>query len=152
MTSDELRKHADSINDQSSELLLREAADDLEILIGAMSAQDERESQAGVKCGVPYENHGCDWPNGVADEVLRLRRRVEELEGVQSDDGDAITENWLRSIGFDGHMRKNGPGMWRGDLRVTCDGQWILHPNRMVTFRNRGELRRLREALEASCK
>lgn len=48
-------------------------------LRGAMAAQDEREKSAGETCGVPYELHGCDWPDGVATEVLTLRRQVAAL-------------------------------------------------------------------------
>lgn len=43
-------------------------------LRGAMAAQDSRERAAGEKCGVPYELHGCDWPDAVAEEVMVVRR------------------------------------------------------------------------------
>jgi hypothetical protein len=46
----------------------------IELLKGAIAAQDSRELLAGIKCGVPYEEHGCDWPDAVADKVLELRK------------------------------------------------------------------------------
>jgi hypothetical protein len=51
------------------------AAKDSEIatLKGAMAAQDEREHRAGKRCLVFHEQHGCDWPDAVADTVLLLR-------------------------------------------------------------------------------
>lgn len=49
-------------------------------LTGAMAAQDEREREAGASCGVLYELHGCDWPDGVATEVTCARRRIAALE------------------------------------------------------------------------
>ena len=49
-------------------------------LRGAIAAQDEREREAGKKCGVPYELYGCDWPDAVAEEVIALRQRIAALE------------------------------------------------------------------------
>jgi hypothetical protein len=43
---------------------------------GAGKAQDEREMDAGKKCGIPWIQHGCDWPDAVADEVLSLRSQL----------------------------------------------------------------------------
>lgn len=48
------------------------------LLKGAMNAQDERERNAGALCGIPWEEHGCDWPDAVAERVVWLRRKVEE--------------------------------------------------------------------------
>lgn len=57
-------------------------------LRGAMAAQIERERVAGERCGVPYEQHGCDWLEWVADEVLKLRAENaalrEKLASVES--------------------------------------------------------------------
>ena len=47
---------------------------------GAMRAQDEREREAGARCGVGAELHGCDWPDAVADQVLMLKANNELLE------------------------------------------------------------------------
>lgn len=44
-------------------------------LTAARAAQDEREAKAGEACGVPRELHGCDWPDGVAEEVATLKGR-----------------------------------------------------------------------------
>ncbi len=55
--------------------LIRRKIDEGELL-GALRAQDERERLAGVKCGIPWEEHGCDWPDAVADEILRLKNLI----------------------------------------------------------------------------
>ena len=52
----------------------------VDLLKGAMAAQDERERLAGEKCGVPYELSTCDWPDAVADEVLGLRQELARLQ------------------------------------------------------------------------
>ena len=46
---------------------------------GAMASQDSRQVVAGMKCGVFYSDHGCDWPDTVADEVLRLDAELAAL-------------------------------------------------------------------------
>ncbi len=58
-------------------------------LRGAMRAQDEREQQAGERCGVPYVLHQCDWPDAAADALLvaqaeigRLRAALEQVVQV----------------------------------------------------------------------
>jgi hypothetical protein len=56
---------------------LRAAEKTCEQLRGAMQAQDERELRAAAACGVPYEQHGCDWPDAVADAVLALRSALD---------------------------------------------------------------------------
>jgi len=58
--------------------------EELRLTRGAMDAQDDRERQAGEKCGVSYEEYGCDWPDAVADEVLALRQRVAELDAAKA--------------------------------------------------------------------
>lgn len=45
----------------------------------ATDAQDERERLAGEACGVPWNMHGCDWPDAVAEEVKVLRRDRDAL-------------------------------------------------------------------------
>lgn len=40
------------------------------ILLGAINAQDEREHVAGEHCGVSRLEHGCDWPDAVAERVV----------------------------------------------------------------------------------
>ena len=69
-------------------LSLRQRIADLEAqqarVMGAMDAQDDRERQAGEKCGVSYEEYGCDWPDAVADKVLALRQRVADLEAAKA--------------------------------------------------------------------
>lgn len=44
------------------------------MLRGAMLAQDNREKAAGERCGVPYHEHGCDWPDAAADEIETLKK------------------------------------------------------------------------------
>ena len=51
-------------------------------LRGTIAAQDERERRAGERCGVSHEQHGCEWPEWVADEVLKLKARIAALEGL----------------------------------------------------------------------
>ena len=36
--------------------------------------------EAGARCGVGAELHGCDWPDAVADQVLMLKANNELLE------------------------------------------------------------------------
>lgn len=48
-------------------------------LEGAIEAQDQREREAGARCGVSYDVHGCDWPGAVADEVIELRGKVSAI-------------------------------------------------------------------------
>ena len=55
---------------------LREERDTVK---GAMVAQDEREQRAGALCGVPWAEHGCDWPDAVAEEVCALREERDRL-------------------------------------------------------------------------
>lgn len=50
---------------------------------GAMDAQDERERMAGVACGLPYEEHGCDWPDAASDKILWLRSEVDRLKALE---------------------------------------------------------------------
>jgi hypothetical protein len=52
----------------SDELMVRSLA----LLAGSIDAQDEREQQAGERCGVSRAEHGCDWPDAVAERVLVL--------------------------------------------------------------------------------
>jgi hypothetical protein len=52
------------------------AESEVSLLRGTIEAQDGRERAAGAACGVPYEEHGCDWPNAVAEEVARLRHII----------------------------------------------------------------------------
>lgn len=54
--------------------------DEIANLRGAMTAQDDRESKAGEACGVPYELHGCDWPDAVAEAVQVLRAENASLK------------------------------------------------------------------------
>jgi hypothetical protein len=49
------------------------------LLRGALYAQDERERQAGDKCGVSWQESGCDWPDAVAEKVLALTKERDAL-------------------------------------------------------------------------
>jgi hypothetical protein len=70
------RIHAEIVADE-----LRTSVERLQIeLTGAIKAQDERERQAGIRCEVPYELSGCDWPDAVAEKVAELRETVERLQ------------------------------------------------------------------------
>ena len=48
---------------------------------------------------MPYEKHGCDWPDWVADEVLRLRARIAEMEGL----GPLIEQYSMGCVGMDNY-------------------------------------------------
>lgn len=68
------------------ERMLRVKAEaEVDLLRGAMTAQDDRERQAGEKCGVDYATSGCDWPDAVADRVLHLRAEVERLTAFKQE-------------------------------------------------------------------
>ena len=53
---------------------------EIDHLRGAIAAQDDRARQAGEACGVPYELHGCGWPDAVAEEVQVLRADIASLK------------------------------------------------------------------------
>lgn len=53
---------------------------EVEMLRGAMKAQDERERKAGELCGVSWEENGCDWPDAVAETVIVLRKKLADAE------------------------------------------------------------------------
>lgn len=55
---------------------------DLAMASGTIHAQDDRdrERRAGERCGITYEWHGCDWPDAMAEEVLRLRAERDALK------------------------------------------------------------------------
>lgn len=44
-------------------------------LEGALDSQDERMRKAGKACGILFEEHGCDWPDAVAERLVHLRTR-----------------------------------------------------------------------------
>lgn len=50
---------------------------------GAMAAQDERERLAGERCGISTEEHGCDWPDAVAERVVHLRDRLHDAKAAE---------------------------------------------------------------------
>jgi hypothetical protein len=49
-------------------------------LQGALAAQDQRERKAGEKCGVSYQEHGCDWPDAIAERLAWSQHRVKDLQ------------------------------------------------------------------------
>jgi len=59
---------------------LAAAENECYLLKGAMAAQDGREQAAGERCGVSALEHGCDWPDAVADSVVDLRRQLAGAE------------------------------------------------------------------------
>jgi hypothetical protein len=63
--------------------LLPGLLDDLDILRGAIAAQDERNDSACLRVGsIP---RGCDTPEALADEVLALRAEVARLTQERDD-------------------------------------------------------------------
>ena len=53
---------------------------EIALLRGAIAAQDDRARKAGERCGVPYELHGCDWPDAMAEEVQVVRAEIASLK------------------------------------------------------------------------
>lgn len=60
---------------------------DLAMASGTIHAQDERERRAGERCGITYEWHGCDWPDAMAEEVIRLRAERDALKARLEKEG-----------------------------------------------------------------
>jgi len=52
------------------------------LLKGSIAAHEERNRKAGERCGVPYEQHGCDWPDWMAENVLSQAARIAQLEAL----------------------------------------------------------------------
>ena len=73
------------------------------LLKGTIAAHEERNRKAGERCGVPYEQHGCDWPGWMAEKVLSQAARIAELEAL----GPLIEEygKQLMFFGMHGDMR-----------------------------------------------
>lgn len=62
-------------------------------LRGAMDSQDNREREAGEKCGVSYLENGCDWPDAVAEKVLALRCENERLRTIIAQAREQFTDS-----------------------------------------------------------
>lgn len=65
---------------EESAVMIAKQSQEIALLKGAISAQDEREQKAGERCGVPYEQYGCDWPDWMAEKVLWQAARIAQLE------------------------------------------------------------------------
>ncbi|SRR5579871_858965 len=94
MTEDDLKAIEDRAKKEDIPKLiaaLREAR-------GAMAAQDERERKAGEACGVKYEQHGCDWPEWVADALMSKNRLIAEFV-----DACSTIRHEIRDFGQMGH-------------------------------------------------
>jgi hypothetical protein len=65
-----------------AETLISMQAQEIALLKGTIAAQDEREKKAGERCGVPCEQHGCDWPDWMAEQVLSQAARIAQLEAL----------------------------------------------------------------------
>lgn len=78
--------------------------------------------------------------------VERLTRAIAQTylaARPPADDGEAVTEEWLRSQGFvGGGLGDYQSGLWLGDLKVSHDGWWTI-PAPKVTPETRGDVRRL---------
>ena len=66
----------------SQTAIIAQQAEEIALLKGTIASQDEREKKAGERCGVPYEQHGCDWPDWMAEKVLSQAARIAELEAL----------------------------------------------------------------------
>ena len=92
-----------------------EQLEEITLLKGAMAAQDEREQKAGERCGVSYEQHGCDWPDWMAEKVLSQSARIAELEAL----GPLIEEYGVAkwSAGYESPTSEKGSSdAWVADL------------------------------------
>lgn len=72
---------------------------ELETSRGASAAQDERERVAGKLCGVPYEEHGCDWPDAAAEKLVFFRDGLKQVEHILTRIGYAYDEtkkDWVQ--------------------------------------------------------
>ncbi len=68
----------------------KEAEAQVALLRGALAAQDERDLAATERLGMPPA--GCDTSDTLADEVLELRARVQELEAALA--ADRAARQW----------------------------------------------------------
>ena len=72
--------------------LLRQRTEDLRLARGAIAAQDERERQAGERCGVSRDVAGCDWPEVMADQVQQRTEEVARLTRELAEEGQWLHE------------------------------------------------------------
>lgn len=47
-----------------------------------IQSDQQRMRDAGERCGIPYEGHGCDWPEWVADALIGEREKTADLEAT----------------------------------------------------------------------
>ncbi len=66
-----------------------------------------------------------------------------------ADEHELWTAEWLKAVGFDGDMSKNGPGMWLRGVRIHSDGRWSWCGQSwpFKAIQTRGDLRRICAAL-----
>ncbi len=72
-------QYADGTFIQSHACRIRVLEAELHECKAASDSQDRREREAGERCGVSYETHGCDWPDAAAERIVFLRAEVKRL-------------------------------------------------------------------------
>lgn len=75
-----LRAAADELD--TFRTIQRDLEEKIELTRGAMQSQDGREREAGERCGVDYNEFGCDWPAAAADKINFLRTALAEAQRV----------------------------------------------------------------------
>lgn len=105
---------------------------EIRLFRGAMDAQDERERQASERCGVPYEQYGCDWPDAVADEVCR---QADLLLHANSFRWEVVGGRWVGVM-----------NMWDGWRVVGYRGRVCIEPEAGLT--REAAIARARELVE----
>ncbi len=68
---------------------------EIERLKGAMDSQDKRERAAGERCGVSWMEHGCDWPDRMADVVIDQRENIERLRAELSEINEGLAGSFV---------------------------------------------------------
>ena len=118
-------------------------------LRSAMKAQDDRERDAGERCGVSRDLSGCDWPDAVADEVIALEARVEQLEmyqrvgrGSASDRDRELRERlvcaiWPELLRI--YEKTDTPGAKWDLVRINARAQALLEADAMIAAMRKGE-------------
>jgi hypothetical protein len=135
---DRLRTFADSLPSRPDDAIVREAIAEIERLTaerdairGAMESQDERERQAGIACGILWDEWGCDWPAAVAERIIHLRRERDgaieqrEEESPEPYEDERFCGNCLKDTPhtcYDSGHERDSSGDWR--KCHTCGWRW----------------------------
>jgi hypothetical protein len=101
-----------------AETLISMQGQEIALLKGAIAAQDERERKAGERCAVPYEQHGCDWPDWMAEKLLSQAARIAQLEALKQPIQTAIAAAISLGVSRGGSLVEKA---WRETLQKAED-------------------------------